>query len=131
MASALEPIDVEEALSRDLSTTGCPVAPPPVPETLGEVLPRAEVRRDGGVRMNPVMDSHDVTVSVWAPTWAQATGEADRIAGAIARLAATEGTSVQWRTSSVTGLPFAAPDPAHPTIPRVQLTANVTCRATD
>ena len=131
MATApLEPVDVEELLRLDLSTEGCPVSAPPVPGDLGDALPRAVVQRDGGTRMSLVMDSHDVTVYVWAATWAEAMREADRIAGAVARLPMTEGATTQWRTADVTALPFAAPDPAHPTIPRAQLTATVTCRAT-
>lgn len=127
---SLEPVDVEELLRRDLSTEACPVSAPPVPEGLGESLPCAMVQRDGGTRMNLVMDSHDVTVSVWAATWAQAMAEANRIAGSIARLPVSATASTQWRRADVTGLPFYAPDAAHPTIPRVQLTAAVVCRAT-
>ena len=130
MATALEPVDVEELLRLDLTTDACPVFAPPVPDSLGAALPCAMVERDGGQRMNPVMDEHAVTVSVWAATWADAMREADRIAGAVARLPMTPGAQTQWRTADITGLPSSAPDPAHPTIPRVQLTASVTCRAT-
>lgn len=130
MAAALEPVDAEDALRLDLSTDGCPVSAPPVPRDLGASLPVAVVQRDGGTRMNPVMDSHNVTVSVWAASWAEATREANRIAGALARLPSTPGTAVQWRTAEITQLPFAAPDPAHPNVPRVQFAASVTCRAT-
>lgn len=131
MATApLEPVDVEELLRLDLTTDECPVCAPPVPDDLGAVLPIAMVERDGGTRMSLVMDAHDVTVSVWAETWAEAMAAANAIAGAIARLPMTDGTTTQWRTADLTGLPSNAPDPAHPTIPRVQLTAQVTCRAT-
>lgn len=130
MATApLEPHDVEDMLRRDLSTEACPVFAPPVPESLGEALPCAMVQRDGGVRMNAVMDSHDVAVLVWAATWAEAMREADRLAGAVARLPSTPGASAQWRTADITSLPSNAPDAAHPTICRVQFTASVTCRA--
>lgn len=131
MATAqLEPADVEDALRIDLSTAACPVAAPPVPDDLGAELPFAMVERDGGTRMNIVMDSHNVTVSVWAPTWAEAMREANRIAGSVARLPMEPSAKTQWRTAGITGLPSNAPDPAHPTIPRVQFTASVTCRAT-
>lgn len=130
MASPLEPVDVEELLRLDLTSDTCPVTAPPVPDDLGATLPVAMVERDGGQRMNLVMDSHAVTVSVWSETWADAMRMADQLAGAIARLPMTENTQTQWRTADVTGLPSNAPDPAHPTIPRVQLTATVTCRAT-
>lgn len=129
-AQPLEPVDVEELLSRDISTDACPAQPPPVPESLGGTLPLAMVERDGGTRLNAVVDSHNVTVSVWACTWADAMREANRIAGAIARLPMEPGASTQWRTATITLLPFNAPDSAHPTIPRVQLAASVTCRAT-
>lgn len=131
MASArLEPVDAEDLLRIDLSTDRLPVCAPPAPDDLGAALPVAMVERDGGTRMNPVMDQHSVTVSVWAATWADAVHEANRLAGAVARLPFEPGTGVQWRTADITGLPANAPDPAHPTIPRVQFTASVTCRAT-
>lgn len=131
MATAqLEPVDVEELLRIDLTTEACPVCAPPVPDDLGATLPVAMVERDGGTRMNLVIDAHDVTVSVWGETWAEAMAAANALAGSIARLPMTDGTATQWRTADLTGLPSNAPDPAHPTIPRVQLTAQVTCRAT-
>lgn len=130
METALEPVDAEHLLSLDLSTEGCPVSPPPVPATLGTSLPTAVVERDGGTRMNAVVDSHNVTVSVWGATWAEAMRAANAIAGAIARLPWTDGLSTHWRTAQLTLLPFNAPDPVHPNIPRVQLAATVTCRAT-
>lgn len=126
---SLEPLDAEDLLRADLNTDECPVFAPPVPDSLGSTLPTAMVERDGGQRMNLVMDEHAVTVSVWASTWADAMREADRLAGAVARLPMTQGTTTQWRTADVTGLPSAAPDPAHPMIPRAQFTASVTCRA--
>lgn len=130
MAPALEPVDVEELLRLDLGTDACPVSAPPAPDDLGADLPFAVVSRDGGERINPVVDSHNVTVSVWAPTWAEAMGQANRIAGAIARLPSTDGASTQWRTADITALPYSSPDPVHPNIPRVQFTASVTCRTT-
>lgn len=131
MASAqLEPIDVEDALHVDLSTEACPVFAPPVPEDLEDSLPCAMVGRDGGVRTGMVMDTHNVTVSVWASTWEAAMREANRLSGAVARLPFEQGMKTQWRASSLTSLPFNAPDAAHPTIPRVQFTASVACRAT-
>ena len=95
---------------------------PPVPESLGESLPCAMVERTGGTRLNPVI--------VWARTWAEATAAANRVAGAVARLPDAPGASTQWRTAELTSLPYAAPDPNQPSIPRVQLTAALTCRAT-
>ncbi len=127
---ALEPVDAEALLAADLTTEACPVFAPPVPETLGQSLPAALVERTGGTRLNPVMDRHDVTVSVWAATWAEATAQAGRLAGAAARLPGSQGASVQWRACDLTALPFAAPDPQQPALPRVQFTAALTCRAT-
>ena len=103
---------------------------PPAPDDIGAALPTACVTRDGGSRINIVVDSHSVTVSVWASTWADAMREADRLAGAVARLPMTRGTSTQWRTADITSLPSLAPDPMNPEIPRAQFTATVTCRAT-
>ena len=128
---ALEPIDAEDALRLDLTTEACPVTAPPVPDDLGASLPLACVTRDGGQRMNLVVDQHNVTVSVWSSTWAEAMRECDRIAGAVARLPMTAGTSVQWRTADITSLPSLAPDPMNPETPRAQFTATVTCRATN
>lgn len=131
MATALEPVDVEDALRADLSTDALPVCAPPVPRDLERRFPCAVIERVGGARVNAVLDSHDLTASVWAGTWAQAMARANALAGAIARLESTVGASgVQWRTARPVSLPANAPDPLHPNIPRVQFTANVTCRAT-
>ena len=127
--ASLEPVDVEDLLRIDLSTGSCPVFAPPAPDDLGASLPAAMVERDGGVRMNLVMDSHNITVSVWAATLASAMAEGDRLAGEVARLPMRPDASTQWRSADVTALPSSAPDPLHPTIPRVQFTASVTCRA--
>ena len=125
------PVDAEDALRRDLaSASGADVFAPPVPSDLDARAPCAMVERDGGVRINEVMDSHNVTVSVWAGTWAEAMREAGDLAGALARLPSFGGASVQWRTAQLTALPFNATDPAHPDIPRVQFAATATCRAT-
>lgn len=123
-------MDAEALLAADLSGERCSVFAPPVPETLGETLPCAMVERTGGTRLNPVMDRHDVAVYVWAGTWAEAMAEANRIAGAIARLPDAPDTSTQWRTAELTSLPYAAPDPEQPSVPRAQFTAALTCRAT-
>lgn len=125
----LEPVDVEELLSADLSTGACRVTAPPAPDELGGDLPLAVVERDGGTRINLVVDQHDVTVSVWAATWAGAMSAANALAGRVAALPMSPGASTQWRAADITGLPSNAPDPAHPTIPRVQFTASVACRA--
>lgn len=129
-ASQLEPIDVEAEIASDLNSPDVPVLPPPVPEDLGSTLPIAVVKRDGGARANPYVDSHNLTLSVWGRTWASAMQAANALAGSIARLPQTPGTSVQWRSSDITGLPANSPDPSHPSIPRVQFTAAVTCRTT-
>lgn len=128
MAAAYDPLDVEDLLARDLAGNGAAVTPPPVPGDLGAELPFAVVERQGGARVNPVLDSHDVTISVWAGTWAAAMSAANALAGAVCRLPAEPDTSAQWRTADLTGLPFNAPDANHQDIPRVQLTATVTCR---
>lgn len=126
------PVDVEDALRRDLSAAcGADVFAPPVPPDLARRAPCAMVARDGGTRMSLVMDSHDVTVSAWAGTWADAMRLANALAGAFSRLPDMEGSSVQWRTAQVTALPFNAPDPAHLDLPRVQFTGYATCRAHD
>lgn len=126
--TALEPIDAEDAIRRDVSTEALKVYAPPVPRDLSSLVPCAVVRRIGGVRASAVMDSHDMELSVWAGSWTEAMRCANALAGRIARLPSRADTSVQWRTASITSLPSNAPDPAHPSIPRVQFTANVTCR---
>lgn len=131
MAQALEPIDVEDALRQELTSDSCVVFAPPVPENLGDALPCALVERDGGTRVNPFVDSHYVTVSVWASSMAQAMSEADRLVGALARLPIEGGTTdIQWRQTSITALPFTTVDSLNPKLSRVQFTASVTCRTT-
>lgn len=122
-----DPVDVEEALAADLSAT-VPAFPPPVPADMGAELPCALVQRDGGTRAALVIDTHNVTVSVWAADWAAATEAADALAGAVARLPMERGTPVRWLRAEVTALPFPAPDPDRPGLCRVQLAASVSCR---
>lgn len=128
--TSLEPLDIEEVLQQELNSDACSVFALPVPEDLGATLPCALAERDGGTRMNPFVDMHYVTISVWAETLSQAMREADRLCGVVARLPYTSSELVQWRDASITALPFAARDSRNPTINRVQFTASVTCRTT-
>lgn len=126
---ALEPVDVEALLVDDLAASGVDAFAPPAPLDLASRVPCAMVERTGGSRLNDVMDAHDVTVQAWGETWAEATALGNRVAGALARLPHETGRSTQWRRANVTALPYAAPDPDQPEIPRVQLSATLCCRA--
>ncbi len=130
MASqALEPVDVEALLVSDLESAGITAFAPPAPQNLAALIPCVMVERQGGARLNHVMDSHDVVVYAWSATWAGATALGDVVAGIIARLPYEDGHATQWRRADLTALPYAAPDPDQPEIPRAQLTASVCCRA--
>lgn len=126
----LEPLDVEDLLRQELTSGECPVAAPPIPESLGDTLPLAVVQRDGGTRVNPFVDAHDVTFFVWASTVAEATACANTLAGKVASLPHTSSELVQWRDATLTSLPYIARDSQHPNLSRVQFTASVICRTT-
>lgn len=136
MRQRIEPIDVENALVTDLTTLAesggltFSVLAPPVPSTIAANT--ACVTRTGGGRVSLVIDQPLVSVDVWAETWEKATGLADEACGLVAMLPFAEGTATRWLEPEggvVVTLPYANPDPLHPTLPRCTFLARLGVRA--
>ncbi len=126
------PIDAEQALSEDLSEYwGHPIFPPPLPETYQQQLPCALVTVVGGMDASMVTFEHDVSIDVYADTFAQAMDNARALAGIFADLKFREPSSGrQWLTSGINALPYVNPDPNNYKVPRVTFTAIASIRGT-
>ena len=136
MTQRIEPIDVENALVNDLTTLAKSgglsfgVLAPPVPSTLS--ADTVCVTRTGGGRTSLVIDQPLVSVDAWSDTWEGATGLADTACGLVAALPFATGTATQWLEPEggvVVTLPYANPDPLHPTLPRCTFLVRLGVRA--
>lgn len=129
---AVIPIDVEHGLSDDLAEIwGHAGYAPPIPPGYPDGLPCACVTEVGGTDATMVTYEHDVSVDVWAPTWAAAMEEARMLAGILLQLPYRETASGrQWLTASINTMPYANPDPSDYKTPRVSFTALLTIRGT-
>ncbi|OXM99878.1 DUF3168 domain-containing protein [Bifidobacterium vansinderenii] len=119
-----QPIDVEDLLRNDLLRMlpdDVHVAAPPLPRALAGTLPYVLLTRVGGSRVNIVMDAHRVSIDVYSTSWSAATSLADMVGGAVAQLSNAPQRVGDWRGSNIITLPYANPDPDHPTIPRMTL----------
>ena len=126
------PIDAEQALSEDLSEYwGHHIFPPPLPESYQQQLPCALVTMVGGTDASMVTYEHDVSIDVYADTFAQAMDNARALAGIFADLKFREPSSGrQWLTSGINALPYVNPDPSNYKVPRVTFTAIASIRGT-
>lgn len=123
-------IDIEAALADKF---GPGTSAPPLPE--GFSLPFALFTRTGGDTSDRVYTTHNVSVDVYADTWAQAQASAAEMAGLIADL---DGRNVGYSSNdsrieapvySVScQAPYNNPDPKHPNVPRVTFMANLATR---
>lgn len=128
-------IDIEDALRQDLPTAATLggfsiyAAAPPVPETLGSSLPFVIPERVGGTRDSIVIDTHNVSIDVYAKTWGKAQETANKLVGIVAELPDIDGLSADYLEADITTLPYNNPDPRHQDVPRVTFAASVICRA--
>lgn len=133
------PIDIEDALRIDLTTlyetldiAGVTFSAPPVEPTLGE-LPATGVvvcfRRVGGTRDDLVVDTHAVSVDVYAATWADAIDEANRLAGVIAQLPYQATTRIRYQAVEIATAPYELPDTSNPVLPRSRMLINFIVKA--
>ena len=123
-------IDIEGALADKF---GPGTSAPPLPE--GFSLPFALFTRTGGDTSDRVYTTHDVSVDVYADTWAQAQQSAAELAGLIADL---DGRSIGYTSNgtrieapvyvSACQAPYNNPDPKHPNVPRVTFMATLATR---
>lgn len=129
---AVVPIDAEAALAEDVSALWQrPAYPSPLPDDFADDLPCALVTLVGGHGEDMVVYEHDVSVDVYAPTYAEAFDAAREVAAIIGSLWSAEHASGrQWLTSSLNSLPYANPDPSNYSVPRVSFAAIATIRGT-
>lgn len=133
------PIDIEGQLQRDLTTVyteaeieGIRFVAPPIPPELGEVPQQsviAAITRVGGERTDMVIDLHAISIDVYAPTWSEATSEANRLAAIIEALPYQNDTEIRYEQTEITTLPYALPDPSNPVNPRMRMLATIIVKA--
>jgi hypothetical protein len=135
----LVPVDIEDALRVDLADlyerlgiTGVDFSAMPVPATLGD-LPATRtlvtIRRVGGSRTSLVVDTHAVSLDVYAGTWAESIAEANRLAGVLCSLPRVDDLSITYHEVEITNQPVELPDTTDPVLPRVRLSASVSVKS--
>lgn len=124
------PIDAEQALSEDLAEYWHrPIFPPPLPEAYQQQLPCAMVTLVGGTDQTMVTYEHDVSIDVFADTFAEAVFEARKLAGIFADLQFRAPSSGrQWLTSGINSLPYLNPDSSNYKVPRASFAAIASIR---
>lgn len=123
------PVDVADVLQSLLNAAGHDACARPVPETLDALLPLTVVDPIGGGRRDVVLDRFAVRFYTWASTNADAIAESSAV---MATLLLHEGEVLDGTTLyhvAPTAMPYEAPDPVHPDIPRACFTASVYLRA--
>lgn len=139
MMQVVSPVDIEDALRIDLTTlysalgiTGVTFSAPPVSPSLGEI-PAAGVivcfKRVGGSRDALVVDTHAVSVDLYADTWGEAIAEGDRLAGILAQLPYQASTALQYHSVDISTAPYTLPDTSNPVMPRVRMLIDIIAKA--
>lgn len=133
------PIDIEDALRIDLTTlyetldiAGVTFSAPPVEPTLGEIPATGVIvcfKRVGGARDDLVVDTHAVSVDLYAATWADAISEGNRLAGVLTQLPYQATTRIRYQAVDLVTAPYALPDTSNPVMPRVRMLADIITKA--
>jgi hypothetical protein len=133
------PIDIEDALRIDMTTlyetldiTGVTFSAPPVDPTLGEIPTTGVIvcfKRVGGARDDLVVDTHAVSVDLYASTWADAIDEGNRLAGVLTQLPYQATTRIRYQAVDLVTAPYALPDTSNPVMPRVRMLADIITKA--
>lgn len=126
------PIDAEAALAEDIAEYWQhPAYPTPLPDDFADDLPCALVTEVGGHGETMVTDEHDLSIDVYAGTYAEAMDEARKVAAIVASIwHAAPSSGRQWLTSGINAMPYANPDPSNFSVPRVSITVIATIRGT-
>lgn len=133
------PIDIEDALRIDLTTlyetleiAGVTFSAPPVDPTLGEIPATGVIvcfKRVGGSRDDLVVDTHAVSVDLYAATWADAISEGNRLAGVMTQLPYQSATKLQYHAVDLVTAPYALPDTSNPVMPRARMLIDIITKA--
>lgn len=116
-------LDIETALYGMLEADGYSASAHAVPATLGETLPHIHVVRTGGYETDMVIEINQVDFDVYAEDQADAMAEAADLCGWVRELI----EDFCYR-AEITTLPYANPDPRHPTIARATFKARILTR---
>lgn len=116
-------IDIETALYDELTEAGISASAHVIPATLGRSLPHVHVVRTGGYESDKVVETNQVDFDVYASDAADAMEEATDLCAWVRDL---EG-GFCYR-AVITTLPYANPDPRHPTIARATFKAQIVTR---
>lgn len=116
-----KPIDIETELKFSVQTYAIPL-----PNDF--VVPCALITRTGGDITSKVLNTHSISVDVYAETWSESSELANRLVG---ELVARENTACGDVTITLVecSLPYINKDPKHESIPRTTFTARLTCRS--
>ena len=124
-------IDIEAALAEWIAGASAP----PLPADFAENLPWVLFTRTGGAIDSRVLSTHNVSVDVYAATWAAAQQHAAEVASWIT---ASEGFDLYYTQgesqievpvySAHCQAPYNNPDPKHPNVPRVTFLATLATR---
>lgn len=122
----IRPADIEAIIAGALEDI--PAGPPPVPANLS--APYVCIWRTGGSRTAYVIDAFAVSIDVYAQDWASAVELASEVLGTVAGLRGQVVAGTQLGAIAITAMPYANPDPDHPTLPRVTFAAEIIAKAT-
>lgn len=137
MSQLITSIDIEEQLQADLSAIlaadgdTSDVSASPLPPNLGE-LPAGRlvaIRRIGGERANLVIDTHSVSVDVYAPSWAEAVEESEHVLAVISSLPYRNDVGIQYHAAYPEVLPYELPDTSNPILPRMRMSFQIITKA--
>lgn len=122
--------DIASALWALLAADGKSASAHVLPATLGAALPHVHVERTGGFTEQLVIESNQVDFDVYADDMADAMDEAHALCGWVRSLSGQD-VGTPCYGSEVTTLPYANPDPRHPTLARATFKANIETRVDD
>lgn len=135
MMQIVAPVDIEDALRIDLTSiyanldiTGVSFSAPPIEPELGEIPATGVLvcfKRVGGMRNSLVVDTHAVSIDLYAQSWADAITEGDKLAGVLSQLPYQQSTSIQYHSVSIATMPYALPDTSNPVMARVRMLVDV------
>ena len=115
--------DIETALYEQLTESDYSASAHAVPASLGDNLPHIHVVRTGGYETDMVIEINQVDFDVYAEDQADAMADAADLCGWVRELIG----DFCYR-AEITTLPYANPDPRHPTIARATFKARILTR---
>ena len=134
MAQIIIPIDVEDALRKDINAVlkklgmRVKVTAPPLSSNLNNDIPYCLVTKTSGWDTDIVLNSFSVSFDIYDKTWSKAERTASTIYGIVNALPYIDGLETDWKDSTSNSSPNTFPDPDNPSIPRVRFSVTVRAR---